>query len=175
MDILIHNAAMGWYGAPAEQAPASIDELLAVNVNAPIALTHMLLPHVSAVRGVVVFVSSMHSVLPTPDFAVYTATKAALDGFARNLRIELRNRVDVVVVWPGPTRTALHARSGIPAAKIKSARYVAPEVVAERIARVVTRRRFGTLRAVDGVVRWLANHFESQIDGTLAAIQRRRP
>ena len=84
LDILVHNAAVGWYGPASQQTGASIDELLTVNLYAPIALTHALLPRMSAAQGVIAFVSSLHSVLPTPDFAVYTATKAALDGFARN-------------------------------------------------------------------------------------------
>ena len=87
LDILVHNAALGWYGPAAQQGAASIDELLTVNLYAPIALTHARLPRVRAAQGSIAFVSSLHSVLPTPDFAVYTATNAALDGFARNLQL----------------------------------------------------------------------------------------
>jgi short-subunit dehydrogenase len=105
LDILVHNAASGWYGPAPQQSAASIEELLRVNLYAPISLTHALLPRLRPSHGVVAFISSVHSALPTPDFAVYTATKAALDGFARNLRLEERGAVDVVVLWPGPTRT----------------------------------------------------------------------
>lgn len=83
LDILVHNAAVGWYGPAAQQTGASIDELLTVNLYAPIALTHALLRRVRTAQGVIAFVSSLHSVLPTPEFAVYTATKAALDGFTQ--------------------------------------------------------------------------------------------
>ena len=99
LDILVHNAAVGWYGLASQQTGASIDELLTVNLYAPIALTHAFLPRTRAAQGVIAFVSSLHSALPTPEFAVYTATKAALDGFARNLRLEEAGAVDVVTQW----------------------------------------------------------------------------
>ena len=174
LDALVHNAAAGWYGPAAAQSAASIAELLAVNLGAPIALTHALLPRLAAAHGVVVFVSSLHSVLPTPDFAVYTATKAALDGFARNLRIEMRGKVDVMVVWPGPTRTALHAKSGIPTAQIKTAHQMSPEVAAAQIVRAITHRRSGALSVAHGLVRRLVIHFEAAADGALAVAMRWR-
>jgi short-subunit dehydrogenase len=174
LDVLVHNAALGWYGPPAAQSPASIDELLAVNLRAPIALTHMLLPRLVAAHGVVALVSSVHAALPTPDFAVYTATKAALDGFARNLRLEYRDQVDVIVVWPGATRTEMHARSGVPAARAKAARYRTPEAVAAQMARAINRRRSGALGAANGLLRWLSVHFEPLVEGALVATRGRR-
>ena len=169
LDALVLNAALGWYGPPRAQPLSSLTELLAVNLDAPIVLTHALLPRVAATQGVVAFVSSIHSALPTPDFAVYTALKAALDGFARNLRIEQRGQVDVMVVWPGPTRTALHAKSGIPAAQINAARHQSPEAVAAQIARSITRRRSSSLGLANGLLRWLAIHLEPVLDGALIA------
>ncbi|NJL34944.1 MAG: SDR family NAD(P)-dependent oxidoreductase [Chloroflexaceae bacterium] len=110
IDLLIHNAGIGYYG-PLEQQPwPSIEALVAVNLAAPIELTHTLLPYIEQARGRLVFISSVVSVLPAPDYAVYSATKAALDGFARSLRLELRGRVSVQVIHPGATRTAMHAK-----------------------------------------------------------------
>ncbi|MFN8466975.1 MAG: SDR family NAD(P)-dependent oxidoreductase [Caldilineaceae bacterium] len=140
LDILVHNAAVGCYGPAAQQTGASIDELLTVNLYAPIALTHALLPRMRAAQGVIAFVSSLHSVLPTPEFAVYTATKAALDGFARNLRLEEAGAADVAVLWPGPTRTEMHRGSGVPQDRIKAARYAAPEDVARQMVAAIPRR-----------------------------------
>ena len=45
LDLLIHNAAMGYYGHTAKQANKNIDELLQVNLYTPIALTKALLIH----------------------------------------------------------------------------------------------------------------------------------
>jgi short-subunit dehydrogenase len=50
LDVLIHNSAAGWYGPVVEQPAACIDELLSVNLRAPVALTHALLPQLAAAR-----------------------------------------------------------------------------------------------------------------------------
>ena len=160
LDVLVHNAAIGWYGPVAQQSSASIDELMQVNLYAPIALTHALLPRLRAARGAVAFVSSVHSALPTPDFAVYTATKAGLDGFARNLRIEERGAVDVVALWPGPTRTQMHVKSGIPQDRIKPERYATPESVAAQVMAAIGQRRSRTIGLGNRMLRWAAIHFE---------------
>lgn len=172
VDVIVHNAAAGWYGAFQDQSPASIRELLAVNLSAPIALTHALLPRVSAAQGVIAFVSSVHSVLPTPDFAVYTATKAALDGFARNLRLEVGNAVDVLVFWPGPTRTQMHVKSGIPKERIHPERYASPEAVATQIITGIRRRRSQALGPINHVLRWCAVHFEFLVDMVMVTVAR---
>jgi len=89
IDCLIHNAGLGYVGPVSEQSAQNIRQLIAVNVEAPIAVTHALLPLVTRAAGQMAFISSVVSALPTPDYAVYGATKAALDGFVRNLQIEL--------------------------------------------------------------------------------------
>ncbi|MBK7202453.1 6-phosphogluconolactonase [Candidatus Amarolinea dominans] len=76
LNIVVHNAAVGWYGPPAQQSPDAIDELLAINLRAPIALTHALLPRLTAARGVIACVNSVHAALPTPGFAVNSAMRA---------------------------------------------------------------------------------------------------
>ncbi len=114
LDLVIHNAGTGYYGPVADQSPADLQALIALNLRAPIALTHALLPRLDAAQGKLVFVSSVASALATPDYATYTATKAALDGFARSLRIEQAGRVRVQVLHPGAVNTGLHAKIGIP-------------------------------------------------------------
>ncbi|MEO7405158.1 MAG: SDR family NAD(P)-dependent oxidoreductase, partial [Burkholderiales bacterium] len=42
IDLIIHNAADGWYGAPADMPPGRAESMLAVNTWAPLALTHRL-------------------------------------------------------------------------------------------------------------------------------------
>ncbi|MFN3980689.1 MAG: SDR family NAD(P)-dependent oxidoreductase [Caldilinea sp.] len=173
LDVLVLNAAIGYYGAPTHQSSGSIDALLQVNLEAPIALTHALLPWLRNMRGLVAFVSSVHSALPTPDFAVYTATKAGLDGFARNLRLEEQGAVDVIVLWPGPTRTQLHIRSGVPPEHIHADRYASPEQVAHELFAAIQRRRSRAIGLSNRILRWVAVHFEAQIDAALVRMAQR--
>ncbi|HSM21586.1 MAG TPA: SDR family NAD(P)-dependent oxidoreductase, partial [Rubrivivax sp.] len=149
------------------------DELLAVNLRAPMALTHALLPRLAATHGAVAFVSSVHAALPAPEFAVYTASKAALDGFARSLRIELAGQVDVLTLWAGATRTGMHAKAGVPAGRLPVERFPSAEATAAGIARTIDRRRSGSIGAGNGLLHWAGVHLEAPIDGAMRARARR--
>ncbi|MFM9888910.1 MAG: SDR family NAD(P)-dependent oxidoreductase [Burkholderiales bacterium] len=135
---LIHNAATGWVGDTAAQTPESIDTIVALNVWAPIALTRLLLPLVERANGRIVFIGSIAAFAPAPSYAVYAATKTAVDGFARSFAQEMIGRVAVQVIHPGPIRTALHARAGV--AGIDTRRFPTPERVAVRVLKATGRR-----------------------------------
>lgn len=137
LTLLIHCAGVGSYGPAEAQAAAEIDALLDTNLYAPVALTHALLPALAAASGKVVFIGSVAAALPAPDYAVYGATKAAVEGFARSLRVELRGRVGVQVVHPGATRTGMHARAGAPLERLGWSRFPTPERVARQIVRAI--------------------------------------
>ncbi|MEZ4556228.1 MAG: SDR family NAD(P)-dependent oxidoreductase [Caldilineaceae bacterium] len=119
LDVLVHNAGLGYVGALVDQPASDINTLIDVNLRAPVLLTRRLLPRMAA-QGRIVFVSSLAAVMPTPDYAVYSATKAALDSFAANLRLELqaqRRPVHVQVIHPGAAhgdaRQVRHARAAV--------------------------------------------------------------
>jgi short-subunit dehydrogenase len=165
LDRLIHNAGIGHYGPPAATPPERTDELLAVNLQTPIRLTHALLPLVQAAQGAVVFVGSVATALPTPEYAVYTATKAALESFARSLRVELRRQVRVQVVRPGATRTGIHASSGVPPGRLKSERFPPATIVAaEMIAAIEAGRRSTTIGAGNRLVSWVGRNLGGVVD-----------
>lgn len=140
LDLLIHNAALGFYGPVASQSPASIRELMTVNLQAPIALTHTLLPWLLPAHGTVAFIGSVAARLPCPQFAVYGATKTALEGFTRSLRVELQGRVTVQMIHPGPIRTGMHARTNSPVPAERIERFPSAEQVARQIVRAIDRR-----------------------------------
>jgi short-subunit dehydrogenase len=137
LDLLIHCAAVGAYGPVEAQAPGEIDALLDTNLCAPLALTRALLPALARAAGRVVFIGSVAAALPVADYAVYGATKAALEGFARSLRVELRGQVGVQVIHPGATRTAMHAKAGAPLERIGWAHFPPPARVAQQIRRAI--------------------------------------
>lgn len=142
VDVLIHNAGLGYVGAIGDQSPANIEALLQVNLKTPVALTHRLLPLLTPAAHIV-FISSVAAVLPSPEYAVYSATKAALDAFARNLRLELHaagSARQIQVIHAGATRTEMHAKAGLPADRIH-ANFADPADVAAAITRAVARGR----------------------------------
>ena len=106
-DLLVNNAGLGDYGEFATAEWPRLEAMLKLNVGALTHLTHALLPQmIRTGRGAVINVSSLASLLPIPDFAVYAATKAYVTSFSEALRIELReHRIPVLAVCPGPVRT----------------------------------------------------------------------
>lgn len=106
-DLLVNNAGLGDYGEFATAEWPRLEAMLKLNVEALTHLSHALLPGmIRSGRGAIIQVSSLASLLPIPDFAVYAATKAYVTSFSEALRIELReHRIPVLAVCPGPVST----------------------------------------------------------------------
>lgn len=106
-DLLVNNAGMGDYGEFVSAEWEKLEAMMKLNMEALTHLTHALVPGMMrAGRGAVVNVSSLASVLPIPDFAVYAATKAYVSSFSEALRIELKEfGIPVLAVCPGPVHT----------------------------------------------------------------------
>lgn len=106
-DLLVNNAGLGDYGDFATAEWSRLKAMLRVNIEALTHLTHCLLPGMIARgSGAILNVSSLASLLPIPDFAVYAATKAYVTSFSEALRIELREHgIRVLALCPGPVHT----------------------------------------------------------------------
>jgi len=164
LDLVIHNAGQGWYGDPRQQSPENVDSLLRVNVYAPLELTYRLLPRLH--NGQVAFISSVAANSPAPLYAVYAATKSALEGFTRSLRVEAGGRPIVQVIRLGAVRTGMHAKSGVPAGKFKVEKFPSAEITAANIVRALARRKPGsvTIGAGNALLNWFGRHFPAFID-----------
>ena len=106
-DLLVNNAGLGDYGEFVTADWGKLRAMLGLNIEALTHLTHALLPAmIRCRRGAILNVSSLASLLPLPDFAVYAATKAYVTSFSEALRIELRDHhIPVLAVCPGPVKT----------------------------------------------------------------------
>jgi short-subunit dehydrogenase len=142
VDVLIANAAALSGGLLADFTQDQIDELLEVNLRAPIALARALTPGMAARRrGHVVLIASLQGKAATPVASVYCAAKFGLRGFALALREDLRAEgVGVSVVLPGFIRDAgMFAYSGVtlpPGVGTRS-----PEDVAAGVISAIERNR----------------------------------
>jgi uncharacterized protein len=107
VDCLINNAGLGDSGEFATAEWPKIEAMLRLNIEVLTRLTHWVLPSMIACgRGAILNVSSLASLLPIPDFAVYAATKAYVTSFSEALRIELKpHHIQVLAVCPGPVHT----------------------------------------------------------------------
>lgn len=90
---LVNNAAVGRFGAFPLMNLSDIDTSLAVNLRSNIVLARLCAPAmVLHGAGTIVNISSVNAVRGNAGVAVYSATKAALDGFTRALARELGPR-----------------------------------------------------------------------------------
>ena len=115
VDILVANAALPAAGKLESFTPEEVDRALDVNLRAPIALAHALLPGMLARgRGHLLFMSSIAGKTTVPGNPLYHASKFGLRGFASALRQDLHGSgVGVSCVFPGFIRDAgIFADSG---------------------------------------------------------------
>ena len=103
VDALVNNAAVGRFGPFSLSRLQDIDETLAVNLRSNIVLTRLCTPSmVARGSGAIVNISSVNAVRGSAGVAVYSAAKAALDGFTRALARELgAKNIRVNSVAPG--------------------------------------------------------------------------
>jgi short-subunit dehydrogenase len=121
VDLLVNNAALAYYMPFVDLAPAAAQELVDLNVLAPVLLTRAVLPGMlERGNGAVVNVASLLAFSGAweaphlPRRAVYASTKAFLLMFTQVLAAELqRTGVHVQVVCPGVVRTEFHSRQGL--------------------------------------------------------------
>jgi short-subunit dehydrogenase len=108
VDALVANAALPATGRLESFSEEEVTRALNVNLEAPIRMTHALLPAMlDRGEGHFVYLSSVSGKVPSPRASMYNATKFGLRGFALGVRQDLRGSgVGVSVVLPGFVRDA---------------------------------------------------------------------
>ncbi len=141
IDVFIHNAGINAFGPFATSDIEQQKKVIAVNLTAPMQLTAGILrPERLASPSTVVFISSLSHFVSYPGAAVYAGSKDGLASYARSLSVALaKQKVRVLTVYPGPTRTA-HARRYSPDNSREHKR-MSPDILAEAIYRAVIKRQ----------------------------------
>lgn len=147
VDVLVNNAAAAARLPTADLTPALIDELLDTNVRGLLVLTAAVLPAMVAQgRGSIVNLSSVSSVVGTPNRAAYAASKGAVDALTRSLAIEYgRHGIRANAVAPGVIDTQLWAKNK------------AIDGVIEQTTALIPLGRWGTPEEVADVIVFLAS------------------
>ena len=138
LDIVVANAGIGYSGEFADMPAQRISDMVAINVAAPMLLARAALPAMLEARtGSLVFISSIAGALLVPTETAYSASKAAIDGFAEPLRDELRGTgVHVSTVMPTAVRTTFFETRGEPYER-KFPRMIGPERIAAAVVHVI--------------------------------------
>ena len=137
IDLLVNNAGYGLTGSfsdlPIDKSMGQVD----CNVVALTRLTHAALTTMKASRrGGVINIASGAAFLPTPNLAVYSATKAYVVNFSLALNEEAKSYgVRVLVVCPGFTRTEFQTRANYDSSALPSFLWqTADDVVRESLS-----------------------------------------
>jgi len=130
---LVNNAGFGVWGKfeLCEGVPQL--DVLRTDLLAPVAITHALLPGLIRTGGFIINVSSLAGETPLPYMSSYAAAKSGLTWWSEALRGELKNRVTVVTLAPGPSPTGFRDVSGAPKGKGGIFSTTAEQVVAASI------------------------------------------
>lgn len=111
INVLVNNAGINHFGRYGEQTEQQLESTIALNVMAPMHLTHCLLPVLAAAeQALVVNVGSILGSIGLPGQASYSASKFAMHGFSEALRRELVDS-SVSVVYVAPRSTDTHMNS----------------------------------------------------------------
>ncbi|MDA7950996.1 MAG: SDR family NAD(P)-dependent oxidoreductase [Pirellulaceae bacterium] len=112
IDLLINNAGICYYGPAMNMTAKQWQKIVAVNLNAPIQMTHQWLPVLMRrPEAHIVNVASVFGLLATRRCALYHATKFGLVGFSKAIRAEVGNQIGVSTICPGMVRTNLFSNT----------------------------------------------------------------
>lgn len=114
LDVLVNSAGILERGSIETGSLDVYDRTMDVNVRSVYQLTQLAVPHLVAVRGNVVNVSSVTGLRAFPGVLAYNISKSAIDQFTRCTALELADRgVRVNSINPGVIVTEIHKRGGM--------------------------------------------------------------
>lgn len=164
VDVLVNNA--GWDHAARflDTDPKLWDKLIAINLKGPINLHHAVLPGMAERgQGRIVNISSDAGRVGSSGESVYSACKGGIIAFSKTIAREFaRKNVNVNVVCPGPTDTALFrdfAGDGESGQKLKVA-----------LERAIPFGRLGQPDDVVGAVRFFASDDAAFVTGQVVSV-----
>lgn len=111
VDFLVNNAGIQTSAPSHEMDPAAFDRVLAVNLRGAFLCSQHALRHfLDRDRpGAIVNISSVHQLIPKPQFVGYAASKGGMESLTRTLALEYAGRgIRVNAVGPGATVTPIN-------------------------------------------------------------------
>lgn len=164
IDVLVNNAGWDRAGPFLDSDPALWQKIVAINLMGPLNMHHAVLKGMNARgRGRVVNISSDAGRVGSSGESVYSACKGGIIAFSKTMARELaRKQININVVCPGPTDTALFrdfAGTGESGEKLKGA-----------LTKAIPFGRLGQPDDVVGAVCFLASDDAAFITGQVLSV-----
>lgn len=161
IDVLVNNAGWDKVEPFVDNTPETWDRVIAINFRGVLNCCKAVAPRMlERGGGKIVSISSDAGRVGSTGEAVYAGCKAAIIGFSKTLARELaRARINVNVVCPGPTQTALlrDAMAG-------------REGVLEAMAKAIPFRRLGQPEDLAGAVAFFASADSDYVTGQVLSV-----
>lgn len=156
IDILVNNAGEYTYCGIEDTEISKLNEMLSINLKAPIYLMHSAIPHMKKNKfGRVINIGSISGVMGEPYASMYSATKAGLIGLSKATGLELAEfGITVNTINPGWVDTEL-GKSSIEDSEFSE----------EEILESVPQRRFVKPEEIAGLVKYLISEEAKGITG----------
>ena len=140
LSIMIHAAGVGHFAPHEELTVAQIEEMIALNLTAPLLLTRHYLRALKQQRGYIFNLGSISGIEPALFGATYGASKAGLSHFGTSLFKEARKSgLKVININPDITKTNFFDDLHFQASEDPQA-YIEPEDIAQTIADILKMR-----------------------------------
>jgi short-subunit dehydrogenase len=155
VDYLVNNAGFGTVGPFAQTSLVQQRNMIQVNVDALVALTHLALQGMlSRGKGRILNIASTAAFQPGPDMSIYYATKAFVLSFSEGIAEEVKGLgVTVTAHCPGATATNF----GDTAGNATSILFKLGAAPADKVARHAYRSMMkGKVVAIEGLMNWIA-------------------
>jgi glucose 1-dehydrogenase len=111
LDVLVNNAGIQISRPSDELSSEDFDKVIAVNLRGSFMCAREAIRHFLAEEkpGVIINISSVHQVIPKPDYLGYSASKGGMQNLTRTLALEYAGRgIRVNGVGPGATVTPIN-------------------------------------------------------------------
>jgi glucose 1-dehydrogenase len=156
LDVLINNAGIQISKPSDELTSGEFDKVLAVNLRGSFLCAREAIKRFLAAEkpGVIVNVSSVHQLIPKPDYLGYSCSKGGMMNLTRTLALEYAERgIRVNGIGPGATITPINSA------------WIDDPVKKEQVESHIPMRRAGTADEMGGVACFLASDEAAYITG----------
>ena len=142
LDLLVNNAGIGYFGPHEELSVEKLHQMIAVNIEAPLLLTQLLLRDLKKSQGAIFNLSSVTAQkTDNTHGCAYGATKAALGSFSGSLFAEARKYgVRIAAIHPDMTATQFYRNADFEQAEETDCR-LDPTEVAQAVLWILQQRQ----------------------------------
>ena len=156
LDVLINNAGIQISRPSEELSSAEFDKVLAVNLRGAFLCAREAIKRLLDAEkpGSIINVSSVHQVIPKPDYLGYSASKGGMQNLTRTLALEYApNGIRVNGIGPGATVTPINRA------------WIDDPVKREQVESHIPMARAGTADEMGAVACFLASDYAAYITG----------